>query len=114
MQTTAIGNRAEQAAVEYLERLGYIIVARNWRKRVCEIDIVAQHFGTVHFVEVKYRATDQAGSGIEYIMHKKLRQMAFAAECWVQDNKWRGEYVLAAIEVGGETYDVTEFVDCIY
>ncbi len=113
MHTTAVGNRAEQVAVEYLQRLGYIILARNWRKRVCEIDIVAKKAGTIHFVEVKYRATDQAGSGIEYIMHKKLRQMVFAAECWVQVHGWRGEYVLAAIEVSGEAYLVTEFIDSL-
>ncbi len=113
MQTTQIGNRAEQAAAEYLDQAGYEIIDRNWRRRDCEIDIVARKNSAIHFVEVKYRATDIAGSGIEYIAHDKLRQMSYAAERWVSERGWRGEYMLAAVEVSGSDYEITSFVDCI-
>lgn len=113
MQTTFIGQKAEQAASEYLERLGYEIIDRNWRRRTCEIDIVACRGGVIHFVEVKYRQTDVAGSGLEYITAKKLQQMAYAADRWVAENDWRGEYVLSAVEVAGKTFEVTEFIESI-
>jgi putative endonuclease len=113
MQTTFIGQRAEQVAAEYLEREGYRVLARNWRRRECEIDIVAVKGRTVHLVEVKYRQTEVAGSGLEYITAQKLRQMAYAAKRWVAENRWNGVYVLSAVEVSGETFEVTEFIDCI-
>lgn len=113
MQTTSIGKRGEQAAAEYLERAGYHVIDRNWHLRQCEIDIVASRHGTMHFVEVKYRSTDGAGSGFDYITAKKLQQMAFAASCWVQAHAWRGEYALSAIEVGGTGYEVLDFVEVI-
>lgn len=114
MQTTQIGNRAEQVAMEYLDRLGYTIIGRNWRRRDCEIDIVAQKGQAVFFVEVKFRSDDGSGSGLEFITAKKLRRMSYGASRWVQENHWNGEYQLAAIEVSGEAYEVTAFIDTIY
>lgn len=113
MMTTEIGRQAESAAAAYLERAGYTIVDRNWRRRECEIDIVAARDGAVAFVEVKYRGSDIAGSGIEYIAAQKLRQMEYAARRWVAERRWSGEHMLAAIEVSGPGYEVTAFVDCI-
>lgn len=112
--TVEIGRRAEQVAAEYLVRQGFYIAARNWRQRDCEIDIVARRGDTMFFVEVKYRLTNEAGSGIEYITAAKLRQMAYAARRWVHDQQWRGEYALAAIEISGPGYAVTQFVDDIF
>lgn len=113
MQTTFIGNRGEQVAAGYLERQGFKVLERNWRRRQCEIDIVAQKGTVVYLVEVKYRQTDIAGSGLDYITPQKLNQMAYAANRWVAENNWTGEYTLAAIEVSGETFRVTEFIDPI-
>lgn len=107
------GRQAEARALRYLEKLGYKIVAQNWRTRYCEIDIVAQRNNTVYFVEVKYRERTDQGYGLDYITAKKLRQMHFAAEMWLQDHKWTGECALSAIEVSGHAFEVTEFVpDC--
>lgn len=114
MQTTMVGRQAERAAAQYLENLGYAIVERNWRRRECEIDIVASQTDTIFFVEVKFRMTDDNGSGIEYIGPTKLRQMSYAARRWVAENDWRGGYALAAVEVSGRDYRVTAFVDNLY
>lgn len=113
MHTTGIGRHAEQAASEYLQQQGYRILARNWRRRDCEIDIVASREGIAYCVEVKYRASDRNGRGFEAIDHRKLQQMAYAARCWVMANSWRGSYNLAAIELGGSTYAILAFIDCI-
>jgi len=113
MQTTYIGQKAEQVAAQYLERQGYTILDQNWRRRTCEIDLVAKKGTTIHLVEVKYRQTNIAGSGLEYITTAKLRQMAYSAERWVAENDWQGEYVLSAVEVSGETFEVTEFIESI-
>ena len=67
MNTTNIGNQAEVAVCEYLQAQGYKIMARNWKTKYCEIDIVAAQKKVIWFVEVKYRQTDSHGSGLEYI-----------------------------------------------
>lgn len=111
MSTTETGHRAEAVAGDYLVKLGYKILARNWRTRWCEIDIVATKSADVLFVEVKYRQHNWQGSGLDYITAKKLQQMQFAAELWVSQRRWRGPYRLAAIEVSGDEFAVTDFID---
>ena len=108
--STTVGNQAETEAAKHLEALGYKIIDRNWKTRVCEIDIIAQKSKTIYFVEVKYRSSSNQGSGIEYITPKKLDQMKFAAECWVLEKRWRQQYDLAAIEVSGQNFTVTNFL----
>ncbi len=104
------GRAAEEEATKYLEKLGYEILDTNWKTRLCEIDIVAKKKKTVYFVEVKYRATDAQGSGLEYITAQKLGQMKFAAQMWVAENNWAGDYQLVAIEASGTDYKITSFL----
>lgn len=49
----ALGRRGEEAAVRLLLAKGYVILARNWRVRSGELDIVARDGRTIVFVEVK-------------------------------------------------------------
>jgi uncharacterized protein (TIGR00252 family) len=111
MSTTDIGRKAENAVTEYLEQKGYEILERNWRTRWCEIDVVALKDMTVYFVEVKYRKNNYQGDGLEYITPKKLQQMHFAAELWVNNRRWSDDYVLAATAVTGSGFDVTDFIE---
>jgi len=104
------GRKAEAAAAAFLEYKGCEIVAQNWRTRWCEIDIVAIRANVAYFCEVKYRVNTRFGSGLDYITPKKLRQMRFAAELWVQTNHWPHEYSLCAIEVSGPAFQVTGVV----
>ena len=53
-----LGNRGENAAVRFLRRLGYRIMARNCRNHWGEIDIIARDGDWIVFVEVKTRRTD--------------------------------------------------------
>ncbi len=53
--TRALGQAGEAAAVRYLKRRGLVIVARNLRSRLGEIDLVARDGSTLVFVEVKTR-----------------------------------------------------------
>jgi uncharacterized protein (TIGR00252 family) len=105
--STAIGRQAETTAAAFLEARGCRIVDRNWRTRECEIDIIAERDGVMYFCEVKYRASNAYGSGLEYITAAKLRQMRLAARMWVHASNYRGTYRLAAIEVSGPEFRVT-------
>ncbi len=107
------GSLAEARAAHYLEVRGYKIVAKNWKTKWCEIDIIARKQNYIYFIEVKYRANDSAGRGLEYITAKKQRQMKFAAEFWLQQQKVSLSSKLSALELSGPEFKVTAFVERI-
>lgn len=113
MKTVFTGQRAETAAAAFLKKSGFKIIDRNWRTRWCEIDIIASRNNMLNFVEVKYRQTGRQGLGLDYITPNKLRQMRFAAEYWVLENEWDGDFQLAAVEVYGDDFTVTDFIETI-
>ena len=102
--TRDIGNAGEQAAADWLVADGHEIIARNWRTRYCEIDIVSSKDDTLHFTEVKYRKNDNFGGGLAAITAKKQRQMRFAAELFVAKHpQYEGrDMQILAIAVDGE------------
>lgn len=101
--TKQIGDEAETIVAENFQRDGYKILARNWKTRWCEIDIVAEKAGTIYFVEVKYRRSHSQGGGIAAITPKKLQQMKFAAEMYASSHKITGiELRLAAASATGQ------------
>jgi putative endonuclease len=111
MKTTEIGRKAETAAGVYLKMRGFEILEQNWRRPGCEVDIIAKKDGVLHFVEVKYRANDDQGGGLEAITATKMKQMRRGAWSYVDEVKYRGEYVLSAIELAGPEFTVLNFVE---
>lgn len=83
---TAIGRAAESVATDYLLAHGYQIVSRNWRTKLCEIDIVASKGRELLFVEVKYRKQADHGDGLAAMTDTKRRQVRFAAQIFLHDN----------------------------
>ncbi|MEK7599957.1 MAG: YraN family protein [Patescibacteria group bacterium] len=114
LSTTESGRKAEIAARVYLEMRGFKILETNWRRPRCEIDIIASKDNVVHFVEVKYRRDNEQGGGLESITATKLKQMQRAAWMWVDESKWRGKYVLSAVEIGGSDYVVMGFIENVF
>lgn len=111
IKTTEQGQLAEAAVAALLEQQGFEVIDRNWKTRVCEIDIVAQKSKVIYFVEVKYRASQAQGGGYEYIADQKLKKMNFAAEIWKQTYGWDGDCRLMAAAVSGadcENIELTE------
>jgi putative endonuclease len=114
MTSTDTGRKAEAAAKVYLEMRGYKIIEQNWRRPRCEIDIVALKDGVLHFVEVKYRFDYEQGGGLEAITATKLQQMRRSAWLYVDETKWRGEYVLSAAEVTGKEFAIISFLEDVF
>lgn len=74
-----IGGDAERDAARFLERQGLAIVARNYRTRMGEIDLVARDGATLVFVEVRLRSNGYFGGGAESIGPGKRSRIVAAA-----------------------------------
>ncbi|KAA0206118.1 YraN family protein [Candidatus Uhrbacteria bacterium] len=81
----ADGRLGEDLAASFLVERGFRIVARNWTHRLGEIDLIAERGGDIRFVEVKYRNTLMFGHPEEAVTGKKLRHLARAIECWLEE-----------------------------
>jgi len=71
----ALGKTGEDLACRELERRGYAIVARRYRRRGGELDIIARDGPTLVFVEVKARETHDFGEAAESVTWFKRRRM---------------------------------------
>ena len=73
------GARAEEIAARFLAEQGLQVVARNFRTRLGEIDVVARDGATLVFVEVRLRTRDDYGGALESIDGNKRRRIVAAA-----------------------------------
>jgi putative endonuclease len=99
---TETGRRAEDRAAQYLEAQGFALLARNWRNRFCELDIVARRDDTVHIIEVKYRRSTTWGYAAEYINYDKIQRLKRAALAWRQASGHHDAYQIDLISVEGD------------
>jgi putative endonuclease len=77
------GKIGEDLACAELERRGYAIVARRYRRRGGEIDIIARDGVTLVFVEVKAREGREFGDAAESVTVEKRRRIGLAAMDYV-------------------------------
>ena len=74
-----IGKTGEDLAVAELEARGYAILARRYRTRHGEIDVVARERDTTVFVEVKARTSAEFGGGADAVTPWKQRRLVSMA-----------------------------------
>jgi len=77
------GRRAEALAASHLERHGLAIVARNFRRRFGELDLIARDGDTLVFVEVRLRRRDDYGGAAASITAAKRARLTKAAELYL-------------------------------
>lgn len=77
------GEAGERSAERLLQSHGLTIVARNYRTRMGEIDLVAQDGDVLVFVEVRLRAGDRFGGAAASIGPAKQRRLAAAASLYL-------------------------------
>lgn len=105
-----LGNRGEALAVQALESAGIAIVARNWRCRAGELDIVGQEEAPDYtrngaavpwmvFVEVRTRRGTAYGSALQSITPRKQAKLREVAEHYVQATGWTGPWRIDVVGV---------------
>jgi putative endonuclease len=83
-----LGKQAEDLACRELRRRGYEILARGYRTRMGEIDIVARDGTTVVFVEVKARRSNRCGAPAEAVTRWKQARIARLALDYLLRRGW--------------------------
>jgi putative endonuclease len=78
----AVENPGEALACRHLERSGFVILARNYRCRSGEVDVVARDGADTVFVEVKERHGASHGEGHEAVTFAKRRRIVRAARLY--------------------------------
>lgn len=89
MSTVNVGNKGEELACQYLEKLGYQILERNFRIQGGEIDIVAKDNNYLVFIEVKTRYSHEYGVPVESMTPWKIKYLLKTAKFYILKTGWR-------------------------
>ena len=80
-----LGTKGEDAAAQWYLRQGYEVVARNWRCREGELDLIVRAGRTYVFCEVKTRTTTVFGAPVEAVTRDKQMRIRRLAARWLED-----------------------------
>ena len=81
----ALGKWGEEKACEYITRIGYRVLEANYRCYVGEVDLIAEHGGTIVFIEVKTRRTTDYGAPAEAVNYRKQEKYFKLAVCYINE-----------------------------
>jgi putative endonuclease len=81
MPRQLLGSHAETVALEYLRDQGLVLLARNFRCKGGEIDLVMWERRTLVLIEVRFRSSDEYGGAAASVTPQKQRRIIRAARC---------------------------------
>jgi putative endonuclease len=102
----SLGAWGETIALKFLVRRGDILIARNYRTRYGELDLITDRRGTTVFTEVKTRRSDAFGLPEESIAH------AYLAQHPEHDGDWQID-VIAVRPADGLLPEITHFENAV-
>lgn len=107
-----LGNLGEEKIAEFLASKGHEIIARNFKTKYFEIDIISKLDDSLFFTEVKYRKTADFGEAIEFVDQKKQKQVRFAAESFLAMHPEFKDSTakLAVAGVSGKDFQVEDWI----
>ncbi|HVW40348.1 MAG TPA: YraN family protein [Amycolatopsis sp.] len=79
-----LGRKGEQLAAQHLQKLGFVVLSRNWRCREGEIDVVATDGRTLVVCEVKSRAGADFGDPAEAVTEEKIARIRRITGQWLR------------------------------
>ena len=106
----ALGARGEQLVADWYEARGYRVLARNWRCRAGELDLVVARGRAVVFCEVKARTTDAFGVPAEAVGRTKQMRVRRLAAAWL-DTDAPGPASEIRFDVASELAGVVEVLE---
>lgn len=104
--TRAIGERGEKQAADFLMRLGYVVLARNFHAVGGEVDLVCRDGDEIVFVEVKLRHSNMYGSALEAATPRKLARVLTAGIVWLEKNHLENaDYRVDVVAIDGDVIE---------
>ncbi len=94
-----IGILGENQAEQYLKKMGYKILSKNYHSRFGEIDIIALDKNTTVFVEVKKRGEKSFAGGAEFVTASKQKKIIKTALFFIQSNNIQNDMRFDVIEI---------------
>lgn len=80
-----LGRTGEDAVAAWYEANGYLVVARNWRRREGELDLIVRKGRSYVFCEVKTRSSDAFGAPVEAVGRVKQIRIRHLAAQWLAE-----------------------------
>ncbi len=102
-----LGDSGERVAAMFLEQRSYKIIARNFRTRVGEMDLIAEDADGLAFVEVRTRRGDTLGAPEESLTPRKRARLLTVAQEFLQaheeyaNHAWRVDLVAIELDRAG-------------
>lgn len=87
-----VGSITENLAAQYLESQGLVLLRRNYKTKIGEIDLVMRDGDTIVFVEVKYRHHEFYGNVREMVTNAKKKKIIQAAKCYLLEKNIYDRY----------------------
>lgn len=110
-----IGNEGENLAAEFLQNKGFEIVARNYRFKHAEIDLIIRTGNMLVFVEVKTRSSSSFGEPEAFVDSRKASKIFEGAEQYTFENNWTGNIRFDIVSVKtGVMPEIVHFEDAIH
>jgi len=93
-QRMATGGYGEARAARYLtEEQGMVVLDRNWRCELGELDLVLRDHEVLVFCEVKTRRDARYGAPLEAVSEQKVARLRRLAARWMQERAVHAEHV---------------------
>ena len=107
-----LGQIGEEEACRFLIRKGYTLLERNWRVGHLELDIIAECYGEIIFVEVKTRSNEDFAPAITAVDDEKIKNLRLAARHYLDLNRLDQPIRFDIITVVGEQrpFTITHYV----
>ena len=110
--TKQLGDQGEQVVVDYLEASSHEIVARNYKTKLFEVDIISRRGRVLYFTEVKYRGGSDFGAGLDFIDQKKQQKMRLAVEGFMTANPEYADFIpTLAVAAVGKDFKLEEWFE---
>lgn len=99
MSRKSLGDWGEALAADYLRRRGWEVLARQYRCRFGEVDLIARQGRIVCFVEVKTRTNLSLGLPREYVDRRKRERLRRTAACFLAElgEDWAARFDVAEV-----------------
>jgi putative endonuclease len=110
-----IGNKGEAMAADFLQAKGYEIIAKNYRYKHAEIDLIVKKEKLLVFVEVKTRKSISFGEPEAFVSDKKAAKVMEGAEQFIIEQHWHGNIRFDIVSVKtGALETIEHFEDAFY